>query len=129
VKLLIVADDARQRELEDTLTEGFSSERSAAIEVALARAAQEPFDAALVHLDLGEDRVLDFICGLRRLGGERAPGVVVLARALDRRAIVELVRTGAFDVLLESEVQPRELAHALRNAAYFARSARRRASK
>jgi DNA-binding response OmpR family regulator len=122
MKLLIVAPDDKWRELADSLAAEFEIACAADPAHALLSAQERAPDAALVHLDLGVSVALDLICELRR-GAERAPGIVVVGREFDRRATVELVRTGAYDVVPERPLHARELAHALRNAAYHARSA------
>lgn len=133
MKLLIVAGPAAQRELENALAGDFETAGVADSRAAIALSRRQAFDAVLVQFDLGEASALDLICDLKRLPRERVPGIIVLAREIGRREIVELVRTGAYDVLLEAALHPRELAHALRNAATFARSAalleRRRAER
>jgi hypothetical protein len=45
---------------------------------------------------------------------------VLVAREIDTRSVVEVMRAGAIDVLLESSLQPREIPHALRNAVFCA---------
>lgn len=123
MKLLVVGDPAVPGELANGLVGSFEVARAADTLAAVALSGRDAFDAVLVHLDLGEAPALDLICALKRLPPERLPGVVVLARQIERRAIVELVRTGAYDVLVEAALHPHELAHALRNAATYARSA------
>lgn len=123
MKLLIVADPAVSGRLANALAADFEIVQVADTASALALSERQPFDAVLLHFDLGEGPALDLICVLKRRVPEHLPGVVVLAREIERRAIVELVRTGAYDVLVEAALHSRELAHALRNAATCARSA------
>lgn len=123
MRLLIVAGVEQQGGLASALGEDFEVARASDVAEALALSDRQPFDAALVHFDLGETSALDLICGLKRRLPERLPGIVVLAREIERRAVVELVRTGAYDVLVEAGLNAHELAHALRNAASHARSA------
>lgn len=123
MKLLIVSSAAKHEALRSELSGDFELDWSDSVPAALERLAPEPPDAVLAHLELGETPVLDLLCELRRRPAERMPGVVVLAADIDHRGLVEVVRTGAYDVLLEGTLQPRELVHAVRNAAYFAQSA------
>lgn len=97
------------------------------------RLGQRDFDVVLLHHEIGEEAILDLLCEVRRRPPERVAGVLVVARAIGHRALVEIVRTGAYDVLLEESLAAGELIHAARNAAYYVRSgaalARRRSEK
>jgi DNA-binding NarL/FixJ family response regulator len=123
MKLLLVAAGEKRPALEALLGTDFKLTFAADGPAALEALAAGGIEAVLVHLGLGEEPVLDLIVHARKRAPEEIPGVVVLAREADRRCIIELVRTGAYDVILEESMKPRELPHAVRNAAFDARSA------
>lgn len=120
--MLLVATEERQRLLAEGLADGFEVERSTDIRTALEFLARCDVDALLLHLDLGQADVIALLGQLERRTIGRVPGVIVVARELDTRTVVAVVRAGAFDVVLEGSMQPRELAHLVRNAAFSAQA-------
>lgn len=123
MKVLLVAGAEKHESLAGQLSGDFELTGVPDAGKALAFLAQQDVDAVVIHLDIGEEQALDVICGVKKRPPDRAPGIVVIGRELDLRAAIEVVRTGAYDFLLEGSLKPRELPHALRNAAYNAKSA------
>jgi DNA-binding response OmpR family regulator len=123
MNLLVAAPEARRAQLERELAAEFAITWAATSAEAGRLIEELPVEAIVVHLDLGEEAALDAICRARKLPPDRMPGVVVVASDVGRRSLIELVRTGAYDVLVESAMKPRELPHAVRNASFDAKSA------
>jgi DNA-binding NarL/FixJ family response regulator len=123
LNLLVAAPDARRALLERELGADFAITWAATSEDALRLVQELAVEAVVIHLDLGEETALDAICRAKKLPPDRVPGVVVIAADVGRRALIELVRTGAYDVVVESAMKPRELPHAVRNASFDAKSA------
>lgn len=92
--------------------------------VALAHLRQQPMDALVVHLGIGESDALDLLYGARKL--TPPPGMVAVAEACELRLAVEVMRAGAYDVQLESALTPGRLAHSVRNAALLTTLTQRR---
>jgi hypothetical protein len=123
VNVLLVAREGEGAGVEAELAGDFTLARAADAAGALAMLGREPAEAVVLHFGIGEEAALDVISGCKRLpAGAAAPGVVVVAASIAHRALVELVRTGAYDVLVEGALEPRELPHAVRNAAYYAKT-------
>jgi DNA-binding NtrC family response regulator len=118
VKVLIVAGADRQAPLADAIAADFQCERAADIQAALELLANNDFDGLLLHFDIGAAAALELLGGLKRGTNGRLPGIVVVAREIDTRSVVDIMRAGAVDVLVEGTMEPREIPHALRNAAF-----------
>jgi len=87
--------------------------------------AERDFDGLLLHFDIGSGPALDLIGQLKPGANGRLPGIVVVAREIATPSVVDLMRAGAIDVLLEASMKPREIPHALRNAAFCAQASAR----
>ncbi|MDP9200119.1 MAG: hypothetical protein M3O07_13015 [Pseudomonadota bacterium] len=122
MKVLIVAGADRQAALADAIAEDFQSERAADVQAALRLLADNEFDGLLLHFDIGAVAALELLSRLKRGTNGRLPGIVVVAREIDTRSVVDVMRAGAVDVLVEDSMQPREIPHALRNAAFCAQA-------
>jgi hypothetical protein len=123
VNVLLVAREGEAAVVAAELAGDFALERTADAAGALAMLGRRPAEAVVLHFGIGEEAALDVISGCKRLPAGTAPGIVVVAASVAHRALVELVRTGAYDVLIEGALEPRELPHAVRNAAYYAKTA------
>ena len=130
MRVLIVAGADRQAALADAIGEDFQSERAADVQAALGLLANNDFDGLLLHFDIGAAAALELLGRLKRGKNGRLPGIVVVAREIDTRSVVEVMRAGAIDILVEASMEPREIPHALRNAAFCAQAdARLRAGR
>jgi DNA-binding NtrC family response regulator len=123
MKLLLFAGPASRPLLERHLAADFALEWVEDPARAVELLGREAVEGVVIHLDVGEEQALDVVSHCRRLAPERAPGLIAVARSPALRTVIELMRTGAYDVLVEEELKPRELPHAVRNAVYFAKSA------
>lgn len=130
MKVLIVAGADRQATLADAIGDDFQSERAADVPAALGLLADNEFDGLLLHFDIGAVAALELLSRLKRGANGRLPGIVVVAREIDTRSVVDVMRAGANDVLIEgSSLEPREIPHALRNAAFCAQAEARLRSR
>lgn len=130
MRVLIVADADRQASLADAIAGDFQCERAADVQAALGLLDNAEFDGLLLHFDIGATAALELLGRLRRGASGRLPGIVVVARQIDTRSVVDVMRAGAVDVLVEGSMEPREIPHALRNAAFCAQAnARLRAGR
>jgi DNA-binding response OmpR family regulator len=122
VKVLIVAGADRQAPLAEAIAADFQFERAADVPAALGLLANNEFDGLLLHFDIGGAEALELLGRLKRNAIGRLPGIVVVAREIDTRSVVDIMRAGAVDVLVEGAMEPREIPHALRNAAFCAQA-------
>lgn len=122
MRVLIVAAADRQSALADAIAEDFQSERAADVQAALGLLANHDFDGLLLHFDIGAAAALELLGRLKRDPKGRLPGIVVVAREIDTKSVVDVMRAGAVDVLVEDSMEPREIPHALRNAAFCAQA-------
>ncbi|MEX2150488.1 MAG: hypothetical protein WD793_09725 [Steroidobacteraceae bacterium] len=130
MRVLIVADADRQAPLADAIAADFECERAADVEAAIGLLANNDLDGLLLHFDIGAAAALELLGRLKSGSKGRLPGIVVVAREIDTQSVVNLMRAGAVDVLVEGSLEPREIPHALRNAAFCAQaSARLRAGR
>jgi DNA-binding response OmpR family regulator len=120
--VLIVADPDRQASLADAIAADFQCERVDDVQAALGLLANNDFDGLLLHFDIGAAAALELLGRLKRGASGRLPGIVVVAREIDTRSVVDIMRAGAVDVLVEGSLEPREIPHALRNAAFCAQA-------
>jgi DNA-binding response OmpR family regulator len=120
--VLIVADADCQAALADAIAGDFESERAVDTRAALALLANNEFDGLLLHFDIGAAAALELLSRLKRGTNGRLPGIVVVAREIDTKSVVDVMRAGAVDVLIEDSMEPREIPHALRNAAFCAQA-------
>ncbi len=128
MKVLIVAGSDKLAQLADAITAEFEFERAIDVPGALELLANDDFDGLLVHLDIGAAAALNLFGQLKRGAKGQVPGIVVVAREVDTRSVVNLMRAGALDVLVEGSMEPREIPHALRNAAFCAQASARLSS-
>lgn len=122
MKVLLVATADKHDQLVKELSADFELEQVTSPDDAYQFLAREDAAALVIHLDLGEEPALDVISRVKKFEPERIPGIVVVARKPDNRCIIEVIRTGAYDILDEESMKSRDLPHAVRNAAYFAQS-------
>ncbi|HUG03342.1 MAG TPA: hypothetical protein VML92_02810 [Steroidobacteraceae bacterium] len=122
MKVLIVAGADRQAPLADAIAADFQFERAADVQAALGLLGNNDFDGLLLHFDIGAAAALELLGRLKRGTDGRLPGIVVVAREIDTRSVVDIMRAGAIDVLVEGSMEPREIPHALRNAAFCAQA-------
>lgn len=122
MRVLIVAGADRQAPLADAIAADFQCERAADVQAALGLLANNDFDGLLLHFDIGAAESLELLGRLKRGANGRLPGIVVVAREIDTRSVVDMMRAGAVDVLVEGSMEPREIPHALRNAAFCAQA-------
>jgi CheY-like chemotaxis protein len=120
--VLIVAGADRQALLADAIAADFQFERAADVQAALGLLEKNAFDGLLLHFDLGVAAALELLGQLKRGVNGQLPGIVVVAREIDTRSVVDIMRAGAVDVLVEGSMEPREIPHALRNAAFCAQA-------
>jgi DNA-binding NtrC family response regulator len=122
VKVLIVAGADRQSPLADAIAADFQCEPAADVQAAFGLLGKNDFDGLLLHFDIGAAAALELLGGLKRGTNGRLPGIVVVAREIDTRSVVDIMRAGAVDVLVEGSMEPREIPHALRNAVFCAQA-------
>jgi DNA-binding response OmpR family regulator len=122
VKVLIVADPGRLASLADAIAADFQCERADDVQAALGLLANDDFDGLLLHFDIGAAAALELLGRLKSRASGRLPGIVVVAREIDTRSVVDFMRAGAADVLVEGSMESREIPHALRNAAFCAQA-------
>ena len=122
MRVLIVAGVDRQAPLADAIAADFQFERAVDVQAALGLLANTDFDGLLLHFDIGAAAALELLGRLKRGTNGRLPGIVVVAREIDTRSVVDIMRAGAIDVLVEGSMEPREIPHALRNAAFCAQA-------
>ena len=125
MNVLLVAGADRQALLEDAIRDDFEYEKAVDVTSALKSMAERDFDGLLLHFDIGSGPALELLGQLKRGANGQLPGIVVIAREIDTPSVVELMRAGAVDVLLETSMKPREIPHALRNAAFCAQASAR----
>ena len=126
MKILAVAEAGKQPALAAEFADDFTVTSAVDAPAALEILRQQSFDALLVDLGLGESKALDVLYGARKLGPDRQAGSVVIIQEIDLRSVIEVMRAGAFDVLVEGSLRRGELAHSMRNAVLHAQLSRRR---
>lgn len=124
MKLLLVAREEELPTLAPHFATDFEVIPASDAGVALEHLRQQPMDALVVHLGIGESDALDLLYGARKLTAP--PGMVVVAEACELRLAVEVMRAGAYDVQLVSSLSPGRLAHSVRNATLLTTLTRRR---
>ena len=122
MRVLIVAGVDRQAPLAEAIAADFQFEHAVDGQAALGLLANNDFDGLLLHFDIGAAAALELLGGLKRGANGRLPGIVVVAREIDTRSVVDIMRAGAVDVLVEGSMEPREIPHALRNAVFCAQA-------
>ena len=125
MKLLLLARAGDLQALAAEFNSDFEIENATDAPAALSMLARRQHDALVVHLGIGADPALDVLHGARKQAPDRPPGMVVVAESVELHLVVEVMRAGAYDVLLTAALQQGQLAHSVRNATLLTQLRRR----
>jgi len=125
MKLLVAAATGYYGSITREIGDEFEILHAAGIEDAWQRLATGEIEALLVHRELGDAAVLQMLARLRTRDPSCWTAVLVVSSELELRFVIEVMRAGAYDVLLDAPINRRELVHGIRNAAVYAQAAQR----